>query len=106
MIDDRDGRPADRCRIVLAAGHRNELQGHGVYHDERPRECAGFCTGNGMSEECRRKKRDEDALAKVVKGREMIDCHDCDSAEKPRQGFCFSIKSTLTIGVVGIKVLR
>ena len=31
----------------------------------------------GSREECRRKKRDEDALARVVKGREMIDCHDC-----------------------------
>jgi len=29
-----------------------------------------------MRGECRRKKRDEDALARVVKEREMIDCHD------------------------------
>ena len=30
----------------------------------------------GMREECRRKKSDEEALARVVKGGEMIDCHD------------------------------
>jgi len=29
-----------------------------------------------MREECRRKKSDEEALARVVKGKEMIDCHD------------------------------